>query len=128
MDYDDVQSDREQSPNPHQQGLLDDLDEDVDDWRGRDRSQTPFYDNDSSLSKSKPRKRLVKKSDNGKRSVAPEFVEEEEVGRKRKKGKDGGNEKRHKGGKSLEVVVRVALNLGFPRKVLGRLGTIMMAM
>ncbi|XP_027360880.1 protein IWS1 homolog 1-like isoform X2 [Abrus precatorius] len=102
MDYDDVQSDREPSPEPNQ---LDDFDEDVDDWRGRDRSQTPVYDTDPA--RSKPRKRLIKKSDAGKQSVAPELedeVEEEDFparseegdGRKRKKGKDGGSGKKEK--------------------------------
>ncbi|XP_054810503.1 protein IWS1 homolog 1 [Prosopis cineraria] len=121
MDYDDVQSDRELSPEPQQQGLFDDLEEDVDDWRGRERSQTPVYDNDSSMSKAKPRKRLIKKSDTGGQSVAPELVDEDEEadgnipasfvrdgseegeGRKRK-GKDGGSgkkEKRYKGEKRL---------------------------
>lgn len=114
MDYDDVQSDREPSPPPNQ---LDDYEEDVDEWRGRDRSQTPVYDNDPS--RSKPRKRLIKKSDAGKQVVAPELEDEveeegyvpEEVrfddegdGRKRKKGKESGSgkkEKRMKGEKGF---------------------------
>lgn len=127
MDFDDVQSDRELSPEPNQQGLMDDLEEEVGDWRERDRSQTPVYDNDSSsMLKSKPRKRLIKKSDTGKQSVAPELVDDDGVeveeegnipagffregsgdegeGRKRK-GKDGGGsgkkEKKHKGEKRL---------------------------
>lgn len=102
MDFDDIQSDREPSPEPQR---LDDFEEDVDDWRGRERSQTPVYDNDPS--RSKPRKRLIKKSDTGKQSVAPELddeVEEDNVpgrfddgdGRKRKKGKDGGSGKKEK--------------------------------
>lgn len=110
MDYDDIQSDREPSPEPQQQ--LDDFEEeDVDNWRGRDRSQTPVYDNDPS--RSKPRKRLIKKSDAGNRSMAPELDDEEEEDRvpardeegdmrKRKKGKDVGSghkEKRLKGDK-----------------------------
>ncbi|KAK7252518.1 hypothetical protein RIF29_36513 [Crotalaria pallida] len=125
MNYDDLQSDREQSPEPNQQdqGLMDDdfEEEDGDEWRGRERSQTPVYDNNDS--KSKPRKRLIKKSgDSGKASVAPpelfDEVEEEEdnVGRfsregnedrdarKRKKGKEvasGKKEKRQKGEKRL---------------------------
>lgn len=104
MDYDDVQSDGEGSPEPQQ---LDDFEEeDVDNFHDRARSQTPVYENDSS--KSKPRKRLIKKSDTGKQSMAlpPELedeLEEEDEGRKRKKGKDGGSgkkEKRLKGGGS----------------------------
>ncbi|CAK8540282.1 unnamed protein product [Lathyrus sativus] len=107
MDYDDVQSDGEATPEPQQ---LDDFEEeDVDDWRGRERSQTPVHDTDSS--KSKPRKRLIKKSDTvkhtGKLSVAPELEDEleeegypgmadEEEGRKRKKGKDIGSGKKEK--------------------------------
>ncbi|WJX56289.1 Transcription factor iws1 [Trifolium repens] len=104
MDYDDIQSDREASPEPQQ---LDDFEEDVDDFPSRGRSQTPVYDNDPS--KSKPRKRLIKKSDTGKQSVVappPELedeleedrfqADEEEEGRKRKKGKDAGSGKKEK--------------------------------
>ncbi|CAJ1937006.1 unnamed protein product [Sphenostylis stenocarpa] len=105
MDYDDVQSDREPSPEPRHQ--LDDY-EDVDEWRGR---ETPVHDND--VARSKPRKRLIKKGDAGKQSVAPELEDEEEGyvpearfeegdGRKRKKGKEienGKKEKRLKGEK-----------------------------
>jgi transcription factor SPN1 len=104
MDYDDIQSYREASPEPQQ---LDDFEEDVDDFPGRDRSQTPVYDTDPS--KSKPRKRLIKKSDTGKQSVVappPELedeleedrfrADEEEEGRKRKKGKDVGSGKKEK--------------------------------
>ncbi|OIW10694.1 hypothetical protein TanjilG_16066 [Lupinus angustifolius] len=119
MNYDDFQSDREASPDPNQKGgLMDGLEEDVDNLRGRDRSQTPVFDTDDS--KAKPRKRLIKKSDIGKQKVAPELydeVEEEEgdalrFGRegseegdarnKRKKGNEVGSgrkEKRHKGEK-----------------------------
>lgn len=121
MDFDDVQSDGEPSPEPNHQddALLDDYeDEDAGDWRRRERSQTPVYDTDPS--KSKPRKRLIKKSDGGKQSVAPELEDEvaeedddggvparfardgSEEGMKRKKGKEGGSgkkEKRHKGEK-----------------------------
>ncbi|KAK7366996.1 hypothetical protein VNO80_09001 [Phaseolus coccineus] len=105
MDYDDVQSDREPSPEPRHQ--LDDYEDDVNgEWRGRDRSQTPVYDNDAA--RSKPRKRLIKKSDAGKQSVAPELEDEEEEGyvpearfdeedgRKRKKGKEVGSGKKEK--------------------------------
>ncbi|KAI9083653.1 hypothetical protein K1719_034354 [Acacia pycnantha] len=109
-DNDDVQSDRELSPEPQQQGLFDDLEEDIDDWRGRERSQTPVYDNDSSMSKAKPRKRIIKKGDTESQSMAPELADEDEEangnipasfvrdgleegeGRKRK-GKDGGSGK-----------------------------------
>ncbi|KAK6947361.1 Transcription factor IIS, N-terminal [Dillenia turbinata] len=58
MDFDHIQSDGE--PEQHQHDLLDD--EDVGDWRQRDRSPTPVHDFDDSSSKSKPRKRLIKKS------------------------------------------------------------------
>ncbi|XP_057448682.1 protein IWS1 homolog 1-like [Lotus japonicus] len=104
MDYDDVQSDREPSPEPNNN--LNDFEEDVDDWGNRERSQTPVYDNDSS--KSKPRKRLIKKGGGGgSQSVAPDLedeVEEEDFpvrsdegeGRKRKKEKDGGSGKKEK--------------------------------
>jgi len=104
MDYDDIQSDREPSPEPRHQ--LDDYGDDVnDEWQGRDRSQTPVYDNDSA--RSKPRKRLIKKSDAGKQSVAPELEDEDEGyvpearfdegdGRKRKKGKEVGSGKKEK--------------------------------
>jgi len=104
MDYDDVQSDREPSPEPRHH--LDDYEDDGhDEWRGRDRSQTPVYDNDAA--RSKPRKRLIKKSDAGKQSVAPELEDEEEGyvpearfdegdGRKRKKGKEVGSGKKEK--------------------------------
>ncbi|KAK7372254.1 hypothetical protein VNO80_05629 [Phaseolus coccineus] len=101
MDYDDVQSDREPSPEPLHQ--LDDYEDDVnDEWRGRDRSQTPVYDNDAA--RSKPRKRLTQKSDAGKQSVVPQLEDEEEDGYvpearfeeedggKRKKGKEAGKD------------------------------------
>ncbi|KAL2348883.1 hypothetical protein Fmac_002883 [Flemingia macrophylla] len=104
MDYDDVHSDREPSPEPHHQ--LHDFEEDVDEWSRHDRSQTPVYDNDAA--RSKPRKRLIKKSDTGKQAVAPELEDEDEEegyvpvsveeveGRKRKKGKEGGSGKKEK--------------------------------
>ncbi|KAJ7943886.1 transcription factor IWS1 [Quillaja saponaria] len=134
MDYDDVQSDREQSPEPHQQGLLNDFEDDGDDWRGRERSQTPVYDNDALGSKSKPRKRLIKKGDTVKDYVAPELVDdevddipasfvregsEEEEGRKRKKGTDGGSgkkEKRHKGEKRFGSSGKSGSQFGFSKK------------
>lgn len=61
MDFDEVQSDREADDQAHlvQDDLPDDAD---DDWRRRERSPTPVYEGDSGFSKSKPRKRLVKKS------------------------------------------------------------------
>lgn len=66
MDYDNIRSDPEQSPEPlqHQNdNILDDFD-DEDDGEGgvapaRERSQTPVYNNNEKSSK--PRKRLVKK-------------------------------------------------------------------
>ncbi|XP_020959228.1 protein IWS1 homolog 1 [Arachis ipaensis] len=75
MDYDDMQSDPEPEPH-HDDALLDDYEDEGDggDWRRRERSQTPVYDHDSS--KSKPRKRLVKKGDTGRQSVAPELEDE----------------------------------------------------
>lgn len=109
MDYDDIQSDRDQSPEPQQ---LDDFEEDVDDWHGQERSQTPVYDNNPA--KSKPRKRLVKKSDTVKQSVAAPDLEDEleedrfpdegEEGRKRKKGKDSGSGKREKRLKGEKII------------------------
>lgn len=65
MDFDDIPSDPEPSPEPleNHHGLFDDdVEEGEDEWRQRDRSETPVYDNDKISSKSKPRKRLVKKS------------------------------------------------------------------
>ncbi|KAK9274483.1 hypothetical protein L1049_021731 [Liquidambar formosana] len=65
MDFDDIQSDREQSPEPQDGNhhlLDDDVEDGEEDWPQRDRSQTPLYDPDKVLPKSKPRKRLVKKS------------------------------------------------------------------
>ncbi|XP_050376391.1 protein IWS1 homolog 1 [Argentina anserina] len=52
--------DREPSPEP----LLD-ADEYEGNWRDRERSQTPVYDPDDAASKSRPRKRLVKKGGDG---------------------------------------------------------------
>lgn len=96
MDYDDMPSDREPSPEPRHG--MDNMEDDVDDWDTRDRSQTPVYDTD----KVKPRKRLVKKgAAAGKEStVVPELVDEddEDFGReaflsdikKSNRGKEGG--------------------------------------
>ncbi|KAL6178650.1 hypothetical protein ACLB2K_050168 [Fragaria x ananassa] len=51
--------DFDREPEPEPEPLLD-VDEDAGDWRDRERSQTPVYDPNAS-SKSRPRKRLVKK-------------------------------------------------------------------
>lgn len=126
MDFDDLPSDREQSPVPqqrHDHFLDEDLEDDVegDNWKtGRDRSQTPVYEPDQSESKSRPRKRLIKKGagagkarDGGLDDFADEdegfrggrdgdFAREsseEERRLKRKIAKEGGSgkkEKRHK--------------------------------
>ncbi|KAF5729740.1 protein IWS1 [Tripterygium wilfordii] len=109
MDFDDIQSDREQSSEPHQQDLFDDVEDNVDDWDNRERSPTPVYDTD----KVKPRKRLIKKSTMGDDSEPPSHLFEEDFGRefsregseslekKRKKKREAGDgnvkkEKRHK--------------------------------
>ncbi|KAL1809114.1 hypothetical protein DCAR_0728646 [Daucus carota subsp. sativus] len=64
MDLDDAyQSDQEPQP----ETLVDDVDDA--DWRRRERSPTPVYNEDS---KSKPRKRLIKKSGGGDEAV-PDF-------------------------------------------------------
>ncbi|KAH7576476.1 hypothetical protein JRO89_XS01G0077600 [Xanthoceras sorbifolium] len=102
MDYDDIQSEGEQSPEPQRNDILDDLEDDIGDLPSRERSQTPVHDNE----KSKPRKRLVKKGSLG---GTPSLMDEEEdniIGddferemeeRKRKKfGKEGKEKKRHK--------------------------------
>ncbi|GMY29655.1 protein IWS1 homolog 1 [Fagus crenata] len=137
MDYDDLPSDREQSPEPRP-GLLND-DED-DDWQQRERSETPVYDADlSSLKTGKPRKRLVKKSDTAttaKEIVAASLIDEdededeglgferqededEEFERKRKKGKEssGKKEKRHsKGEKRGLSSSSSSSGKGFPKR------------
>ncbi|CAK7356053.1 unnamed protein product [Dovyalis caffra] len=81
VDYDEIQSDDGgQSPEPHQNRILDELEDDIDNWE-RQRSQTPVYDTDKV---GKPRKRLVKKGgDSGKESgssnyVPPELVDDYE--------------------------------------------------
>ncbi|KAG6687929.1 hypothetical protein I3842_11G098900 [Carya illinoinensis] len=109
MDFDDVHSDRELSPEP-QRDLLDDVDIE-DEWqRGggrRERSETPVYDADPSSLNAKPRKRLIKKSDTttAKEIVVPSLVDEDEdvedFERNRKRRKEGGGssgkkERRHK--------------------------------
>ncbi|KAM6556567.1 hypothetical protein CsatB_003586 [Cannabis sativa] len=111
MDYDDVPSDTDQTPERNQHLLDDHLLED-DDWQGaRERSQTPVHGT-ASGSKSKPRKRLIKKSHSTREDVvAPEFIDDEDgdvdafVGDgsdgKRKKLGGGGKEKGHKGEKKF---------------------------
>ena len=114
MNYDEIQSDRDRSPEPNQHLLDDDLLED-DGWRGgRERSQTPVHDADASGSKSKPRKRLIKKSHTAREEVpAPDFVDDVEdgdvdafvrdgsEGKRKKLGGSGKKEKRHKGEKKF---------------------------
>ncbi|KAL9450982.1 hypothetical protein AB3S75_012684 [Citrus x aurantiifolia] len=117
MDYDDIRSDPEQSPE-HQQhqndNILDDFDDDdVGDGGvspARERSQTPVYNNNEKSSK--PRKRLVKKGakesgstpslideredeydDEGEDNIIGDDFEREIEERKRKKwGKEGGKD------------------------------------
>ncbi|PON63320.1 IIS transcription factor [Parasponia andersonii] len=114
MDYDAMQSDHDRSPEPNQHLLDDDiLDDDA--WRGgRERSRTPVHDADASGSKSKPRKRLIKKSHSAREEVpAPEFIDDEDGdvealvrdgsdGKGKKLGGSGKKEKRHKGEKKFE--------------------------
>ncbi|XP_048426632.1 protein IWS1 homolog 1 [Pyrus x bretschneideri] len=94
MDYDDFGAGRDPSPEPHQDDVL----EDNDDWPDQDRSRTPVHEDPSSL-KSKPRKRLIKKSQVGKLPVISDLDDDDggdgdEGNRKRLK-----KEKRHKGEK-----------------------------
>ena len=108
MDFDEVQSDREAEDQGHL--LHDEIPDDDDDdegWR-RERSPTPVYGDDS-VSKSKPRKRLVKKSG---RESPPHYtgveeddspvafrgdVDEDGFSRKRKeKDSDGGSKGKEK--------------------------------
>ncbi|KAL0553079.1 hypothetical protein IC582_006965 [Cucumis melo] len=113
MDFDHIQSDGEQSPEPYNPDEL--LDEDIGDWAGRQRSQTPVYDAEEP--QARPRKRLIKKSLAGKGSVASnldddyddardftpdQFVRDGSEERKRKKGiSSGKKEKRFKGDKKF---------------------------
>ena len=104
MDFDHIQSDGEQSPEPYNPDEL--LDEDIGDWGGRQRSQTPVYDAEEP--QARPRKRLIKKSLAGKETMpsnladdnddaAGQFVREGSEERKRKKGISSGKmEKRFK--------------------------------
>lgn len=103
MDFDEVQSDGEDD-----QGhlLQDDIPNDDDDsWRRRERSPTPVYGDDSGFSKSKPRKRLVKKSagetpphysgvedDDSPAAFRGDF-DEDDFSRKRKEKDSGGGSK-----------------------------------
>ncbi|KAK4800911.1 hypothetical protein SAY86_021398 [Trapa natans] len=149
MDYDDMPSDREQSPEAHPRPdhfLDDNLEDDIgeeDNWRNREWSQTPAYDTDPSASKSKPRKRLIKKSveaDGGGSTAfrgfeedgegyattlgAEEFateVSDEERRLKRKKLKEaatGKKEKRYKNGSEKSFVS----NSGFSKRGMGSSG------
>ncbi|KAG7011365.1 Protein IWS1-like 1, partial [Cucurbita argyrosperma subsp. argyrosperma] len=108
MDFDHIQSDGEQSPEPYNPDEL--LDEDIGDWGGRQRSQTPVYDAEEP--QARPRKRLIKKSLAGKETVpsnlvddyddardfsADQFVREGSEERKRKRAiSSGKKEKRFK--------------------------------
>ncbi|MFQ6625170.1 hypothetical protein Gotur_003454, partial [Gossypium turneri] len=98
VDYDDIQSDPG-SPEPRQD-LLDDFEEDVENWGQRERSQTPAYDTDKV---GKPRKRLVKKGGStGKESMdAPELLDEGEEGNFWRGGSDSDAKKRKKKEKKL---------------------------
>ncbi|XVE65352.1 hypothetical protein DITRI_Ditri07aG0174100 [Diplodiscus trichospermus] len=99
MDYDDMQSDPG-SPEPRQ-ALLDDVEDDMEDWGQRERSQTPVYDTDKV---GKPRKRLVKKGGSiGKESMdATELLDEDQEANFGREGSESDakmrkkKEKRHK--------------------------------
>ncbi|XP_017973717.1 PREDICTED: transcription factor IWS1 [Theobroma cacao] len=99
MDYDDIQSDPG-SPEPRQD-LLDDVEDDMEDWGRRERSQTPVYDTDKV---GKPRKRLVKKGGSmGKESMdAPELLDEDEDANFGREGSESDARKRKKKEKSLK--------------------------
>ncbi|OWM88245.1 protein IWS1 homolog 1 isoform X2 [Punica granatum] len=117
MDYDDMPSDREPTPEPQPQPdhfLDDNLEDDIgeeDNWRGRDRSQTPAYDTDPSASKSKPRKRLIKKNveaDEGGGASFRDFEDESEgyggIGGAEQFAREGSEEERRiKRKKSMEA-------------------------
>ncbi|XVF13694.1 hypothetical protein REPUB_Repub08aG0229900 [Reevesia pubescens] len=97
MDYDDIQSDPG-SPEPRQD-LIDDVEDDMEDWGERERSQTPVYDTDKV---GKPRKRLVKKGGSiGKESMdAPELLDEDEEANFGWEGSESDAKKRKKKEKS----------------------------
>lgn len=95
MDYDDFGAGRDPSPEPHQDDGL----EDNDDLRDRDQSHTPVYDADPSSLKSKPRKRLIKKSHVGKLPVSSDLVDDDGEDGDEGSGKRLKKEKRHKGEK-----------------------------
>ncbi|KHG09724.1 Iws1 [Gossypium arboreum] len=99
VDYDDIQSDPG-SPEPRQD-LLDDFEDEVENWGQRERSQTPAYDTDKV---GKPRKRLVKKGGStGKESMdAPELLDEGEEGNFWRGGSDSDAKKRKKKEKKLK--------------------------
>lgn len=98
MDYDDMPSDREQSPEaqPQPDHFLDDnLEDDIgeeDNWRNHEWSRTPAYDTDPSASKSKPRKRLIKKSAGADGGASAGFRDYEDEGEGEGYGATGGAE------------------------------------
>ncbi|XP_021277345.1 protein IWS1 homolog 1 isoform X2 [Herrania umbratica] len=99
MDYEDIQSDPG-SPEPRRD-LLDDVEDDMEDWGRRERSQTPVYDTDKV---GKPRKRLVKKGGSmGKESMdAPELLDEDEDANFGREGSESDARKRKKKEKRLK--------------------------
>ncbi|KAK8537858.1 hypothetical protein V6N13_096342 [Hibiscus sabdariffa] len=93
MDYEDFQSDPG-SPEPRHDPL-DDLEDDMEDWGQRERSQTPVYDTDKV---GKPRKRLVKKGGStGKESMdAPGLLDEDDESNFKRGGSESDAKKRKK--------------------------------
>ncbi|XP_039069240.1 protein IWS1 homolog 1-like [Hibiscus syriacus] len=93
MDFEDFQSDPG-SPEPRKDHL-DDLEDDMEDWGQRERSQTPVYDTDKV---GKPRKRLVKKGGStGKESMgAPELLDEDDESNFQREGSESEAKKRKK--------------------------------
>lgn len=110
MNYDDFQSDGERTPDHHQHHLVDDVPDD-DAWHEPDRLSTPVHDTDPLGTKSKPRKRLIKKSHAVNEDPTPNFLGDEDedegfvregsVGKRKKLGGSGKKEKRHKGEKKF---------------------------